>query len=250
MKLTVYVETVSFWSGLRGYAASATMKLLIVEDDVPLRDLVAEHLESAGYTIDAVGRVDEALAALRLSNYDLLLLDLGLPDGSGDFLLTEVRMMTQGELPVVIFTAREALDERLAMLNAGADDFILKPFDLLEVEARLRAVLRRPGRRRDKRLRCGDLSFDLVSRTADVAGRELTLSRREGALLEELLRACERTVVREALEDRLYAFREPVTPNALEALVSRLRRRVLAAGANVTIRTVRGIGYRLISDPS
>lgn len=226
------------------------MKLLIVEDDVALRDLVVEHLEGAGYTVDAVGRADEALAALRLSDYDLLLLDLGLPDGDGDFLLVETRMMTQGALPIVIFTAREALHERLAMLNAGADDFILKPFDLLELEARLRAVLRRPGRRRDNRLSCGDLSFDLVSRTADVSGRELSLSRREGALVEELLRACERTVVREALEERLYAFREPVTPNALEALVSRLRRRLLAAGANVTIKTVRGIGYRLVSDAS
>lgn len=223
------------------------MKLLIVEDDARLRDLVIEHLESTGYTVDGVGRADEALAALRLSNYDLLLLDLNLPDGSGGVLLTEARMLTQSELPIVIFTAREALDDRLAMLNAGADDFILKPFDLLELEARLRAVLRRPGRRRENRLTCGDLSFDLVSRSADVAGRELSISRREGALLEELLRACERTVVREALEERLYAFREPVTPNALEALVSRLRRRLAEADASATIETKRGIGYRLVS---
>ncbi|MBA3668649.1 MAG: response regulator transcription factor [Sphingomonas sp.] len=223
------------------------MKLLIVEDDVPLRDLVAEHLETAGYTLDAVGRADEALAALRLSQYDLLLLDLNLPDGSGEHLLTEARMLTRSELPIVIFTARDALNDRLSLLNAGADDFILKPFDLLELEARLRAVLRRPGRRRENRMTCGDLSFDVISRTADVSGRELTLSRREGALLEELLRACERTVVREALEERLYAFREPVTPNALEALVSRLRRRLQAAGGLVAIETIRGIGYRLIS---
>lgn len=223
------------------------MKLLIVEDDVALKDLVVEHLESAGYTVDAVGRADEALVALRLSQYDLLLLDLSLPDGSGEHLLSEARMLTKGELPVVIFTAREAMDDRLAMLNAGADDFILKPFDLLELEARLRAVLRRPGRRRENRLTCGDLSFDLISRSADVAGRELILSRREGALLEELLRACERTVVREALEERLYAFSEPVTPNALEALVSRLRRRISTAGASATIETIRGIGYRLVS---
>lgn len=223
------------------------MKLLIVEDDVPLRDLVGEHLEAAGYTLDAVGRADEALAALRLSQYDLLLLDLSLPDGSGEHLLAEARILTGSELPIVIFTARDALQDRLLLLNAGADDFILKPFDLLELEARLRAVLRRPGRRRENRIACGDLSFDLISRTADVSGRELTLSRREGALLEELLRACERTVVREALEDRLYAFREPVTPNALEALVSRLRRRLHAAGGSVAIETIRGIGYRLIS---
>lgn len=223
------------------------MKLLIVEDDVPLRDLVSEHLEAAGYILDAVGRADEALAALRLSRYDLLLLDLNLPDGSGEQLLAEARVLTGSELPIVILTARDALHDRLSLLNAGADDFILKPFDLLELEARLRAVLRRPGRRRENRISCGDLSFDLISRTADVSERELTLSRREGALLEELLRACERTVVREALEERLYAFREPVTPNALEALVSRLRRRLHAAGGSVVIETIRGIGYRLVS---
>lgn len=223
------------------------MKLLIVEDDLPLRSLVVEHLEGRGYTVDGVGRVDDALAALRLSTYDLLLLDLNLPDGAGESLLTEARLLTRSQMPVVIFTAKEDLENRLALLNAGADDFMVKPFDLLELEARLRAVLRRPGQRGDDRLGCGNLSFDLVSRSAQVAGLEFTISRREGALLEELLRARERTVVREALEEQLYAFREPVTPNALEALVSRLRRRLSEAGASVIVETKRGIGYRLIS---
>jgi len=226
------------------------MKILIVEDDVALRDIVAEHLASAAFTVDAFGRADEAGAALRTSEYDLMLLDLNLPDGTGEALLAEAREITHASLPIVIFTARDALADRLALLNAGADDFILKPFDLLELEARLRAVLRRPGQRRKECLACGDLSFDLVSRLASVSGREIDLSKREGALLEGLMQSSERTVVREALEERLYSFSEPVTPNALEALVSRLRRRLVAAGASVEIETKRGIGYRLISTAS
>lgn len=223
------------------------MKLLVVEDDKALRNLVAEHLKSIGYTVDEFGRADEARAALSTTSYDLILLDLGLPDDTGESLLRHARSPAGEGLPVVICTARDALQDRLDLLNAGADDFVLKPFDLLELEARIRAVLRRPGRRTGRDLRCGDISFDTASRLAKTDRRELNLSRREAALLEELMRANERTVVREALEDRLYAFSEPVTPNALEALVSRLRRRISEADACVQIETKRGIGYRLVA---
>lgn len=226
--------------------AGEPMKLLLIEDDLPLRTLVQEHLISLGFAVDGFGRADEARAAIGLIDYDLMLLDLNLPDGDGAALLQAAHAMTGRHLPVVILTARDALEDRLRLLNAGADDFILKPFDLLELEARLRAVLRRPGMRREQRLVCGDLSFDMVSRTATVAEREIGLSRRESALLEELMRAAERTVVRELLEERLYSFSEPVTPNALEASVSRLRRRLKAAGVSVEIETKRGIGYRLV----
>lgn len=221
------------------------MKLLVVEDDVALRSLVVEHLHAIGFAVDAVGSVDEARAALQLTGYDLMLLDLGLPDGSGQSLLQDARRLTNGALPVVILTARDDLRDRVELLNRGADDFVLKPFDLVELEARLRAVLRRPGARRDRILSHHDLSLDLVSRQASIKGRDLDLSRREAALLEELLRSGGRTVVREALEERLYSFSEPVTPNALEALVSRLRRRLANAHASVEIETKRGIGYKL-----
>lgn len=225
------------------------MKLLVIEDDAELRGLVVEHLVGIGFAVDAFGRAEEGRAALETADFDLMLLDLGLPDGTGESLLREGRMLTDGRLPVIIMTARDAMQDRLDLLNAGADDFVLKPFDLLELEARLRAVLRRPGARRERELQCGDLSFDTISRSAFACGKEITVTRREAALLEELMRANERTVVRDALEDRLYAFSEPVTPNALEAMVSRLRRRLIAAGASVEIETKRGIGYRLVSVP-
>ncbi|MDE2577168.1 MAG: response regulator transcription factor [Hyphomicrobiales bacterium] len=224
------------------------MKLLVIEDDVPLRSLVVEHFTALDFVVDGVGRADEARAALAVSSYDLMLLDLGLPDGTGEALLREVRARTGSSLPVIIFTARDAFEDRIALLNAGADDFVLKPFDLLELEARIRAVLRRPGARERGLLVSGNLSFDIGSRAPSVDGREFSVTKREAALLEELMRAGEHTVVREALEDRLYAFSEPVTPNALEALVSRLRRRLSSVKASVEIETKRGIGYRLISD--
>lgn len=232
---------------MKATISGKNMKLLIVEDDSTLRNLVAEHLELRGFAVDAVGRMDEARAAMTSSVFDLLLLDLGLPDGSGEDLLKGVRSAQGSGLPVIIFTARDVFQDRLDLLNAGADDFLLKPFDLLELEARIRAVLRRPGVRQAQILRCGNLSLDLVSRCAVIGNDDLGVSRREAALLEELLRAAERTVVREALEDRLYTFSEPVTPNALEALVSRLRRKIRLTNANIEIETKRGIGYRLVS---
>lgn len=224
------------------------MKLLVIEDDVPLRSLVVEHLAALDFVVDGVGRADEARAALAVSSYDLMLLDLGLPDDTGDALLREVRVKTGSTLPVIIFTARDALEHRVTLLNAGADDFVLKPFDLIELEARIRAVLRRPGARQRSLLVSGNLSFDTGSRAPSVDGREFSLTKREAALLEELMRAGDHTVVREALEDRLYALSEPVTPNALEALVSRLRRRLSSVKASVEIETKRGIGYRLIGN--
>ncbi len=144
-------------------------------------------------------------------------------------------------------TARDALEDRVRGLDAGADDYIVKPFALAELEARLRAVLRRPGGRDGPVRACGRLLFDVTARAASVDGVPLDLTRREAALLEELLRVGGRVVVKDTLEERLYGFDEPVTPNALEAAVSRLRRRLGEAGAGVRIETKRGIGYRLVA---
>ena len=132
-------------------------------------------------------------------------------------------------------------------MNTGADDYIVKPFELVELEARLRAVLRRPGVREDIVLSYGPLALDTVSREASVRGVLLDLSRREAALLEELLRAAGRIVVKDTLEDRLYALDRSVTANALEAIVSRLRKKLAAAHASVRIDTKRGVGYRLLA---
>ena len=221
------------------------MRILVVEDHGDLREMIADHLGSSGFAVDAVGRADEASTALALTDYDLVLLDLGLPDGDGAVVLREAHRKSGRLLPVVVLTARDAVSDRVRLLNAGADDFILKPFDLLELEARLRAVLRRPGVRTENRLRCGNLSIEPGTGDLYVDGHRVEIARREFALLEELMRACDRTVVREALEDRLYTFNEPVSPNALEKSVSRLRRLLIDAGSSVVLETKRGIGYRL-----
>ncbi len=225
------------------------MRLLFVEDNRHLRGLVAEHFTAQGFAVDGVATAGEAIEAIAATHHDLVLLDLGLPDGDGSRVVEEAVRRSGGQLPVVVLTARDTVDERVRLLNLGADDFILKPFDLLELEARIRAVLRRPGARTARLLSCGDLELEPGSgdiRVGDVRCTEM--SRRELALLEELIRAAERTVVREALEERLYSFDEAVTPNALEQTVSRLRRKLAEAGSSVVIETKRGIGYRLTAN--
>jgi DNA-binding response OmpR family regulator len=213
-----------------------------------MREMISDHLVERGFTVDAVGRAEDAYAALAVASYDALVLDLGLPDADGMQLLNEARACTVRHLPTLIVTARDALDDRTRGLNAGADDYIVKPFELVELEARLRAVLRRPGVREDILLSYGPLALDTVSREASVRGVLLDLSRREAALLEELLRAAGRIVVKDTLEDRLYALDRSVTANALEAIVSRLRKKLAAAHAGVRIDTKRGVGYRLLAE--
>lgn len=226
------------------------MKILLVEDHLELRDLVAGHFVGRGFVVDAVSTAEEARAALTTGGYDVMLLDLGLPDSDGMVLLREVPALVAGGLPTLVVTARDSLEDRLAGLNEGADDYLVKPFNLLELEARLRAVLRRPGSREGPKLACGALLYDAASREVFVRGDLIEMSRRESDLLEALLRAAGRVVVRDFLEEQLYSFNEPVTPNALEAVVSRLRRRLTNAGAGVRVETRRGIGYRLVSETS
>lgn len=223
------------------------MKILIVEDNTAMRDLMAGHLSSRGFAVDAVARADDAEAAIRATAHDVVVLDLGLPDADGQDVLRDIRSWSGGRLPVVVVTARDALEQRLKAFEGGADDFVLKPFELLELEARLRAVLRRPGVRRDDLVAFGDITLERSSRSIAVDGRSLRISRREIDLMEELLVAAGRVVVRDMLGDRLYAFNEPVTPNAIEAAVSRLRRSLREARSSVGIETIRGIGYRLVA---
>ena len=211
------------------------MRVLLLEDHAALREMIGDHLVRRGFAVDAVACGSDALSAVATTSYDALVLDLGLPDVDGMEVLAAVRARTGSQLPALIVTARDRIDDRVLGLNAGADDYIVKPFDLSELEARLRAVLRRPGARSDASLRCGRLVFDAASRGASVDGRLLDLSRREAALLEDLLRASGRIVVKDALEERRYAFDEPVTTNALEVLVSRLRKKLAASLACVSI---------------
>ncbi len=221
------------------------MKILLVEDHPPMREMIADHLLEQGFAVEAVSRGKDALVAVDGTNCDAIVLDLGLPDIDGMELLRALRSSPHAAIPVLILTARDAIEDRVNGLNEGADDYLLKPFNLSELEARLRAVLRRPGPRRGRVYALGSLSFDTVSRTAYVGECALDLTRREAALLEELLRASGRVIAKDILEDRLYAFDRTSSANALEAAVSRLRKKLTAANGALRIETKRGIGYRL-----
>ena len=215
-------------------------RVLLVEDRAPMRQLIAAHLRERGFVVDEAGAVAEARDALAVGSYAALVVDLGLPDGDGAELLGGV-----DSPPALVITARDSVGDRVAGLNAGADDYLTKPFDLEELEARLRAILRRPGARREVRLSVGDLVFDTTARQAWAGETPLPLRRRELLLLEALMVAAGRIMVRDALEDQLYGFGTAVTPNALEVSISRLRRALEQAGSQARLETQRGVGYRL-----
>ncbi|WP_370678381.1 response regulator transcription factor [Comamonas sp. GB3 AK4-5] len=221
------------------------MKLLVVEDHQDLRALLQAHLERMGFAVDVAATGQQALHAIACSDFDAVILDLGLPDMDGMQVLACCERCRQ-RIPCIILTARDALESRLAGLNRGADDYVLKPFEVAELEARVRAVLRRAQGGSEPSLRLGNVVFETDSRHTTVAGKEVELLRREAMLLEEMLRVWPRTVVKERMEEHLYASRESVTLNAVEALISRLRRKLRDGGANVLIDTVRGVGYRMV----
>jgi DNA-binding response OmpR family regulator len=218
------------------------MRLLLVEDNERLASFVAQGLKSGGFLVDTVGLADEAIAALATTRYDACILDLGLPDVDGLNVLKDLRDR-RDQTPVLILTARDDLPDRVGGLNLGADDYVVKPFALEELVARIKALLRRPGAALGVTLQFGNLTFDTITRSVDVASKAVILSRLELMLLEQLLRRGGRVVARAVLEDSLYGFGEDVTANSLEAIVSRLRKKLLAAGADVEIHTVRGVGY-------
>ena len=179
------------------------MTILIVEDHPVLRDKLAGHFSRAGFAADAVGGGADALAYLDRRNYDIMVLDLGLPDMDGMELLAR-----RGGARCLILTARDALEDRLKGLDLGADDYVLKPFEMAELEARVRAVLRRADNAAAPVLRCGTLCFDTRSRHAAAGERPIQLSRREGMLLEELLRSSPRVVIKDVLEANGIEYRE------------------------------------------
>jgi two-component system response regulator QseB len=221
------------------------MRVLLVEDHRAMRELIVDHLRERGFAVDAVSRGQDALAAAAITHLDAVILDLGLPDLDGMEVLALLRC-SRPELPAILLTARDGVEDRLRGLNAGADDYIVKPFNLLELEARLRAVLRRTGNRRGTAYSLGEIVFDTSTREAFARGRRIDLTRREAALLEEFLRVPGQVITKDLLEDRLYALEDSGSSNALEAAVSRLRRKLAAAHAALLIETKWGIGYRLV----
>ncbi|QUD89593.1 response regulator [Phenylobacterium montanum] len=223
------------------------MKILLVEDHPELARMTAAYLSEKGFVVDHAGSLGEGREALDLGGYDAMVLDLGLPDGDGVGLLT-ARPRGRPPPPTLVLTARDATADRISGLNAGADDYMVKPFELDELCARLRAVLRRPGTRAASELSLGRLTFDTVSQQVSVVGVPLNLRRRELLLLEALMLARGRIVVRDVLEERLYGRDLAVTPNAVEVTASRLRRALQDAGAEVRVEVRRGIGYLLVAE--
>ena len=220
------------------------MRLLLVEDEARLVELVEAELEGAGFTVDAVSRCADALSAFTTSSYDAAILDLGLPDGDGLTVLAKLRS-THNTIPILILIARDAVEDRVAGLNRGADDYLVKPFATTELIARMRALLRRPGGALGVTLDAGNVVLDTVGRDASVARAPLALTRRECAVLEHLLRRQGRVVPKSVLEDKLYGIDDELGSNAVPVHIHHLRRKLLAAGATVEIHTVRGIGYLL-----
>lgn len=207
--------------------------------------IIAAHLVGRGFAVDAVRQGREAIAASETMHYDAVILDLGLPDIDGMDVLKAVRQGRTASVPAIILSARDRLGDRIGGLDAGADDYVVKPFELTELEARLRAALRRSPAPFRKIYAFGDLAFEPASCAATAAEHPLELTRLEILAFEELVRAAGRPVVKDTLEDRLYAMGERGSANALEAVISRLRRRLATAGSAVSIEALRGIGYRL-----
>lgn len=223
------------------------MRLLLVEDNERLAGLIAKGLAASGFTVDPLVSLDEAMSALRTTRYDIVLLDLGLPDGDGMDVVRKLRGRGD-QTPILILTARDGLSDRVHGLNTGADDYLLKPFEMEELLARLKALLRRPGGALGAVLELGSLRFDTVRRSVELDSQPVVLSRRELMLLEVLMRSAGRVVAKNVLEEGLYGFGEQVTSNSLEVLVSRLRKKLMSAGARLMIHTIRGVGYMASED--
>lgn len=220
------------------------MRILIVEDNERIAALTGSGLAAAGFAVDLAPDLASADAALGSASFDALVLDLGLPDGDGIEWLRKGRK-ARTVPPALVLTARGTLDDRVAGLDAGADDYLAKPFEVVEVAARLRALLRRPGARTNVELMIGPLIFDTNRRACFIDGERLDLARREADLLELLMRRAGQVLRRQTIEDALYTFDAPVTPNAVEAIVSRLRRKLEQRGCGEMLHTVRGVGYLL-----
>lgn len=214
------------------------MRLLLVEDDPHLGDGLTVGLRQSGFTVDWVKDGLAAEHAVASENFDLLVLDLGLPRLSGTDLLQRLRTRGQ-EMPVLILTARDAVSDKIAGLDGGADDYLVKPVDLDELAARIRALVRRAAGRASPLLRHGSLVLDPAARTASLEGRPLELSSREFALLQTLLENAGRVLTRAQLESSLYGWQDEPESNVLEVHIHHLRRKL---GADF-IRTLRGVGY-------
>ncbi|MDQ2639803.1 MAG: response regulator transcription factor [Pseudomonadota bacterium] len=218
------------------------MRLLIIEDNQRLCQAVAESLRAQGFTVDTAASASEGLRAWKAADYDAAVLDLMLPDGTGLNALKEMRARGNME-PVLILTALGTLEDRVRGLDSGADDYLVKPFAMQELIARLRALLRRPGAALGRTLTLGSVRLDTSARIATVGETRLDLTRSELIVLEALLRNQGRVLSKERLAESLYDFEQERSANSVETHIHRLRKKLAAAGADVSLRTLRGLGY-------
>lgn len=220
------------------------MRILVVEDNASMAVLLGRRLSEHGYAVDIAGNWHDALAILGVASFDLVILDLSLPDGDGRDLLRVLRQRGES-VAVLVVTARGDLLERVRTLDEGADDYLVKPFSPDELLARVRALLRRPRAALDAVLIAGNVTLDQARMAVTVEGVAIDMPRREFTVLAVLLREQDRLVPRQKLEEAVYSLDDEVTPNALEVAVSRLRRRLDQHGASVSLTTMRGLGYIL-----
>lgn len=221
------------------------MRLLVVEDEVRLATTLKRQFEREGFAVDTLCGVKEAEYALENFPYDAAIVDLGLPDGDGLTLIDRLRRRGSA-VPMLILTARDAVEDRVTGLEVGADDYVIKPFAMAELVARIKALLRRPGGALGSRLTAGELTLETSSRQVSVNDIVLPLTRQQTALLELLLRRLGQVVPRTILEDKLYGFGQEPGSNPIPVHVHELRKQLKAAGTTAQIHTVRGVGYLLM----
>jgi len=223
------------------------MRLLLVEDNERFAGLLKRGLAGAGFVVDVMLTAADAAAALRENRFEVVVLDLGLPDADGLDVLGEMRRR-EDATPVLILTARGSLNDCVTGLQSGADDYLVKPFALEELVARLQALLRRPGNLLGVTLKLGNIALDTVARQVFVGDQPILLSAREIAVLEQLLRRSGRVVAKNLLADNLYGLSQEVGSNAVEVYVHRLRKHLTEVGASVQIHTLRGVGYLIAEE--
>jgi len=218
------------------------MKFLLVEDNIELADALLQRLRFDGHVIDHADKIEDAVAFSEVGEYDLILLDIMLPDGDGRDFLKKHRA-AQNDTPIIVLTARSQVSDRISMLDLGADDYVTKPFDHAELEARCRAVLRRRSGAAQTITRLGDVAFDPVAGVLTIAGENVRLRNRELRLLELFINAPGQLFSKQKLVDRLFAYDDDVSDNAIEVYVGRLRKHL--ERSSLRIRTARGLGYSL-----
>ncbi|MHC2436132.1 response regulator [Bradyrhizobium sp. USDA 4451] len=223
------------------------MRVLVVEDDPQLGPWLRDTLAAAFGSSDMVATLEEGRAAVAVRNFDLVVIDRGLPDGDGLALLRDLKQQKPSPATIVLTALDDPIDIARA-LDEGADDYVAKPFEPIELVARARAVLRRLFLDRGAIVRIGNLSYDVLNREVCVDHTPIVVPRRELAILEAMVRRIGRVVLRETLEVAAYSFDDEIQSNAIEAHVSRLRRRLRAANCKVVIKPVRGLGYLLTGE--